>query len=210
MPEFWIWLPVLIVVLFAHELGHLVAARIVGFAVESVSVGFGPRLLDITDRQGTRWSLCLFPLGASCSVPEAARTSASSDQSCLNHFSRRQLYKEALVYSGGPIFSIALTVIAVGIAAPLSFEKLDFFSFDVMRSEIERVSLLIAAVSLCIGVFNLIPLPPLDGGRLLFIGVDLVRGKKIAMRTEQSACLYGFRLLMAISLGLVLYAFAQA
>jgi len=48
--------------IFAHELGHFLAARAVGMTVTSFSIGFGPTLLYF-DRKGVRYQLCLFPLG---------------------------------------------------------------------------------------------------------------------------------------------------
>jgi regulator of sigma E protease len=44
----------LLAVLFVHELGHLLVARYYGIKVLSLSVGFGPSLLNFTDRLGTK------------------------------------------------------------------------------------------------------------------------------------------------------------
>lgn len=38
---------------------------------------------------------------------------------------------------------------------------------------------LMAALSISLGVFNLLPLPPLDGGHVLFAGIELVRRKPL-------------------------------
>ena len=42
-----------------------------------------------------------------------------------------------------------------------------------------------AILSLLIGVSNLLPFPALDGGRLAFIVVEWVRGKRVDPRREQ-------------------------
>ena len=59
----WPFLAVITPVVFIHELGHYLVARINGVRVEIFSVGFGPELLGIDDRHGTRWKICLLPLG---------------------------------------------------------------------------------------------------------------------------------------------------
>jgi len=63
-----VWTAVLVLMLvanlliFVHELGHLLAAKWAGMPVTSFSVGFGPRLLS--KRIGrTRYQLALIPLG---------------------------------------------------------------------------------------------------------------------------------------------------
>src|SRR5271165_3184727 len=54
---------VLGVLVFVHELGHYLAARLCGVFVEAFSIGFGRSLLAWTDRRGTRWKIAWLPLG---------------------------------------------------------------------------------------------------------------------------------------------------
>ncbi len=54
---------VLAVIVFFHELGHFLIARCCGVGVTAFSVGFGPELFGYTDRLGTRWKVCVIPLG---------------------------------------------------------------------------------------------------------------------------------------------------
>ena len=51
-----------------------------------------------------------------------------------------------------------------------------------------------------LGVMNLLPLPALDGGRLLFILVEAVRRKRLDPETEGKIHLAGFALLLALML----------
>lgn len=48
-------------IVIVHELGHFLAARAVGIAVEEFAVGFGPKLFSIG--KGTKFSLRLIPMG---------------------------------------------------------------------------------------------------------------------------------------------------
>lgn len=49
-----------------------------------------------------------------------------------------------------------------------------------------------------LGVMNLLPLPALDGGRLVFFIVEAIRGKRINEEIEGRVHLIGFALLMAL------------
>ena len=48
---------------FFHELGHYLAARLFGIKSEVFSIGFGPEITGWTDKRGTRWKLSWIPLG---------------------------------------------------------------------------------------------------------------------------------------------------
>src|SRR5882762_11220845 len=57
------FLIVLTIVVFFHELGHFLVARLCGIKILVFSVGFGPELLGFNDRHGTRWKISAIPLG---------------------------------------------------------------------------------------------------------------------------------------------------
>jgi len=54
---------VLSILVFVHEWGHYIVARLCGVRVEVFSIGFGKELLGVYDKNGTRWKLSLVPLG---------------------------------------------------------------------------------------------------------------------------------------------------
>jgi regulator of sigma E protease len=54
---------VLLVVVFVHELGHYIIARMNGVAVEIFSIGIGKELFGWTAKSGTRWRVAWLPLG---------------------------------------------------------------------------------------------------------------------------------------------------
>ncbi|MBS4207589.1 RIP metalloprotease RseP [Bacillus sp. FJAT-50079] len=53
-------------------------------------------------------------------------------------------------------------------------------------------------LSINLGIMNLLPIPALDGGRLLFFGVEAVRGKPIDRHKEGLVHFIGFALLMVL------------
>ncbi|MFD1037951.1 RIP metalloprotease RseP [Virgibacillus byunsanensis] len=55
-----------------------------------------------------------------------------------------------------------------------------------------------AILSINLGIINLVPLPALDGGRLLFVGLEAIRGKPIDPQKEGIVHFVGFALLMLL------------
>ncbi|MDT7884928.1 MAG: M50 family metallopeptidase [Thermoflexus sp.] len=56
----------------------------------------------------------------------------------------------------------------------------------------------IALISLAIAFTNLLPIPALDGGRILFVLIEAVRGRRLDPRREQVVHLIGFAFLLAL------------
>ncbi len=62
------------------------------------------------------------------------------------------------------------------------------------------VAMLLAMITINLGVFNLIPFPALDGGRLVFLFIEFVRGKPVPQKYEIFVNAAGFILLMSFML----------
>src|SRR5690606_2073417 len=59
---------------------------------------------------------------------------------------------------------------------------------------------LAALISVNLGLFNLLPIPALDGSKLVFLGVELVRKRPLDPRKEGLVHLVGFALLISLML----------
>jgi regulator of sigma E protease len=59
---------------------------------------------------------------------------------------------------------------------------------------------LAALISISLGIFNLLPIPALDGGRLAFIVVEMLRGKPVDPEKEALVHVGGFAVLIALML----------
>lgn len=57
---------------------------------------------------------------------------------------------------------------------------------------------LMALLSLNIGIFNLLPVPMLDGGHLLYYLIEAVRGRPLSLRVQEMGFRFGFALVMAL------------
>ncbi|MSU76097.1 RIP metalloprotease RseP [Patescibacteria group bacterium] len=83
-----------------------------------------------------------------------------------------------------------------GVAGPVGIAKL---TGDAIALGSLVVLRFIAIISLSLAIFNLLPIPALDGGRLLFVGIEALRGgKPISQKTEQAIHAAGFFLLLAL------------
>lgn len=57
-----------------------------------------------------------------------------------------------------------------------------------------------ALLSINLGIMNLLPIPALDGGRLMFFGIEALRGKPVDKQKEGLVHFIGFALLMLLML----------
>jgi regulator of sigma E protease len=111
---------VLTVVVFFHELGHFWVARRCGVKIETFSVGFGPELIGITDRHGTRWRVAAVPLGgyvrfhgddSAASTPDHATLARMSDEERRVSFFYKPVAQRAAVVAAGPLANFLLAIV---------------------------------------------------------------------------------------------------
>ena len=69
---------------------------------------------------------------------------------------------------------------------------------QVVRTGFMNFLMWTAMLSVNLGIINLVPLPALDGGRLIFVGIEAVRGKPIDPQKEGIVHVIGFMLLMLL------------
>ncbi|WP_428645219.1 RIP metalloprotease RseP [Roseibium sp.] len=111
---------VLTIVVFFHELGHFAVARWCNIKVEAFSVGLGRELFGRTDKQGTRWKVCLVPLGGyvkfagdsnAASMPNHERIAQMSDEERKTAFIAKPVWQRAAVVAAGPIANFILAIV---------------------------------------------------------------------------------------------------
>ena len=113
------FLIVLTALVFVHELGHYLIARLNGVRVEVFSVGFGPEIFGWTDKAKTRWKFSLIPLGgyvkmfgdmnaASVPDPDAVRL---SEEERREAFPFKRLSQRVWIVAGGPLANFLFAVV---------------------------------------------------------------------------------------------------
>ncbi len=68
-----------------------------------------------------------------------------------------------------------------------------------INSSLEEALILIAMISLALGIANLLPILPLDGGHLLWAVVEKVRGRPVPYAVMERAAVVGLFLILALA-----------
>ncbi|OIO44859.1 hypothetical protein COU05_01750 [bacterium (Candidatus Gribaldobacteria) CG10_big_fil_rev_8_21_14_0_10_37_21] len=83
----------------------------------------------------------------------------------------------------------------IEIVGPIGFGKMLGQSFE---SGLGNFLVLMGMIAIWLALFNLFPIPALDGGRLLFLGIEAVRRKPMNQKVEQSINTYFFLALIGL------------
>jgi regulator of sigma E protease len=114
------FLAILTALVFVHEMGHYIIARINGVRIEVFSVGFGPELLGVTDRTGTRWKFSAIPLGGyvkmygdrdGSSAPDADAIGEMTAEEKSVSFHHKRLGQRTAIVSAGPIANFIFAIV---------------------------------------------------------------------------------------------------
>ena len=92
-------------IVFVHELGHFLLAKMNKIRVDEFSIGMGPRLLS-TVKGETRYSLKLFPIGGSCMMGED-----DVDDMSEGSFNSKSVWARIAVVAAGAVFNFILAFI---------------------------------------------------------------------------------------------------
>lgn len=120
------------ILVFVHEFGHYVMAKLSGVQVEAFSIGFGKQLWGFTDKSGTRWKISAIPLGGYCQfLGDADASSSTSDTKELTEEQKKKAFpyqsplKKLLISVAGPA---ANYIFAILVFAGIFFflGKIDF------------------------------------------------------------------------------------
>jgi regulator of sigma E protease len=96
--------------IFFHELGHFLVARLFGVGVEKFSLGFGPRILGKTIGR-TDYRLSLIPLGGYVKMVGDEPDSELAPEDIPFSFTHQHVLKRGLIVAAGPLFNALLAVI---------------------------------------------------------------------------------------------------
>lgn len=75
-----------------------------------------------------------------------------------------------------------------------------YITSKITRLGIIAVLHLVAVLSVNLAIFNLLPLPVLDGGHIFLLGIEKIRGKYVSLKTERIITKAGFTIIIALAL----------
>ena len=121
--------------IFVHEFGHFIVARLNKIDVSVFSIGFGPRILSFRDKKGTEWQFAAIPLGGFVRFSGddnlasiKTRVYANSNPSNTALFNEAPLISRFLTVLAGPlanfifsvlVFSLIILVQGVSVSNPV-------------------------------------------------------------------------------------------
>lgn len=114
------------ILIFAHELGHYLAARVNGIKVLELAIGFGPRIIG-WKRKDVDYSWRLFPLGGFVRLLGENPNEAGTPDS----FARKALWRRATVLLAGATMNLLLSLVL--------FFIIFFFMLGVPRTDLPLV-----------------------------------------------------------------------
>jgi len=115
------FIALIVVVVFIHEYGHYYFAKRFGVGVTDFSIGFGKEMFGWNDKSGTRWKICLVPLGgyvkffgdrnvySQADNDKIIKEYSKEDQDKL--FVLKPLYQRAIIVFGGPLANFLLAIL---------------------------------------------------------------------------------------------------
>lgn len=117
-----VFLVVLTMVVFVHEWGHYIVARLSGVRVDVFSVGFGREVFGWTAKDGTRWRIGCVPIGGYVRMfgdddPFSGR-SETRDYSAEERrytFCHRPVSKRIAIAAAGPVFNFLFAALVLAV-----------------------------------------------------------------------------------------------
>jgi regulator of sigma E protease len=98
------------VLIFIHELGHFLAARISGVGVLKFSLGFGPKIFGKKIGE-TEYVLSWFPLGGFVKLLGESNNDPLPPEDEKRSFLKQPTWKKLFIVSAGPVFNFLLAVV---------------------------------------------------------------------------------------------------
>ena len=113
------------IIVFVHEFGHYYIGKLSGIHAEVFSIGFGPVLLSLNDKNGTKWQISALPLGGFVKFL-GDKNSASSPNIDLKSAKDGADFNRATM-QGAPLWARFITV-AAGPLFNFIFSGIIFFA----------------------------------------------------------------------------------
>ena len=211
-----------------HETGHFLVARLCKVKVNEFAIGFGPVIWQ-KETTRTKYALRLIPLGgfvsmlgeeersdeegsfSKASIPKRIAIVAAGGVvniifaiilyiilatiitgnfgiaiSGAGNFIMAMVESIKMIFTGGVTVNDLMGPIGISEVVAQTSTTIDFFY-------------IMALISMSLGVTNLLPFPPLDGGKILIYIIELIRRKPLKENFEVKLQLLGFLVLITLS-----------
>ena len=212
-----------------HETGHFLVARLCKIKVNEFSIGFGP-LIWKKETEKTKYAIRLIPLGgyvsmlgeeersdeegsfSKASIPKRIAIVAAGG--LVNILFAIILYVilvtvitgnfiTGLTSSGDIINAMWESIKLIftgGVTADNLVGPIGISEIVAQTTGLIDFFYIMAIISLSLGVTNLLPFPPLDGGKILIYIIEAIRRKPLKENFELKLQMIGFVALITLSI----------
>ena len=211
-----------------HESGHFFVAKLCKVKVNEFAIGFGPTIWKKQGKE-TKYALRLIPLGGFVSMEgEEERSNKEGSFSEASIIKRIAIVAAGGLVN--IIFAIFLfwCLSASFVGVKNAFYNVGFFIKTMFEGVIQlftgKVSVdqmmgpvgisnvvsktsgladfiyILSVISLSLGVTNLLPFPPLDGGKIVLLMIEGIRKKPFSQKIEVALQSLGFLILITLSI----------
>lgn len=226
---------------FIHEGGHFIVAKLCKVKVNEFAIGFGKTIWQKQIKE-TKYALRLIPLGGFVSME--GESEASEDK---GSFTKASIPKRISIVAAGALVNILFgiliyfilmatvgiqftdpekdtilnriyygaqgtgqfivelgnsikSIFTQGISINEMTGPVGISEIVIQTTNFSNYIYIMAVISISLGITNLLPIPALDGGKILFLIIEAIRRKPLKIETEAMIQMVGFSLLIALSL----------
>lgn len=172
----------LIVLIFLHELGHLVVAKLCNCKVEEFAIGFG-RSLWTKQIGSTLYKINILPFGGYCKLYKELEYSKSKFA-----FTNKTYTQKVAIALAGIFVNVVTGIIGILVGNYFTINWLFAFGY----------------YSILIGLSNILPIPCLDGSFPFFVLLEKKMGKKKAYAFISVLFAKWFKYLMILNWGCII------
>lgn len=212
-----------------HEGGHFLVAKLCKIKVNEFAIGFGPEILKKQGKE-TKYALRLIPLGGFVSMEgEETYSDKIGSFSKASIFKRISIVASGALVNIIFGLLVYFIIIASYTDIQNAIEALKLFGVSMIDSlkmlingtafkeeqltgivgiseivvqtkGIINYIYLLAVISVSLGVTNLLPIPPLDGGKIVLLIIEGIRKKPLKENLEIQIQMAGFVLMIVLTI----------
>ncbi len=215
------------ILVIIHEGGHFFVAKLCKVKVNEFSIGFG-KILWSKQRKETKYSIRLIPLGGFVSMEGEEQPSGEegsfSEAGILKKLAIISAGAIVNIIFGILVYFI---LVAVHYGIQVAWQSIGAFigalgesikmlftgeatvndlagpvgvaNIVSQTSNLTEYLYLLAVISLSLGITNLIPIPPLDGGKFLIYIIEWIKRKPLKEETSLKIQMAGFIFIIGLS-----------
>ena len=188
------------IMVFVHELGHFVAAKLNGVGVEVLALGWGPKLVGFTWK-GTSYQISWFPIGGYCKMkgelvpgiagggPEAAAEVSTAP--APGTFLAAAPWRRIIIMAFGPLFNLVFALLVFALIWGIGFSVYSSDNRVILATDYTLDTFAQTPPAVAAGLKTGDRITQIDGTSVekfqdILEAVSVAPGKSLSMRVERN------------------------